>query len=154
VRIWDWRLKLVYVLVAYGLGWALAPALDLVDDHGLLSAAINLAVVLIGARIFRGDAESIGQPRAWWRMTSRPRLSRFLGGLSIAFAVLVVLALVLPILVGLPHDHIRPSNDPTSQIILIANLGAFGFLYLNSAVRLERMDLPERTRLSRVRKLR
>ncbi len=37
-----------------------------------LSALGLAAMVLVGVRLFRGDAEPVGAPRAWWRMTARP----------------------------------------------------------------------------------
>ncbi|KFF58889.1 hypothetical protein JF66_15190 [Cryobacterium sp. MLB-32] len=49
---------------AMALGWPTAAA---------LVAISVLAWVSLGARMFRGDNETLATPRAWWRMTARPR---------------------------------------------------------------------------------
>ena len=141
LRIWDWRIKLAYVVVAYALGWPLARVVSLViDDRGVVVNVFQIAAILFGARIFRGAGEPIDEPRAGWRMTSRPAMSRRFGKLAAAFAVLGVINIPLLYLAELvPRHYSRPPLTPWDGVevaISAAGLGVMAFLYLRSARRL------------------
>jgi hypothetical protein len=141
LRIWDWRIKLVYVVVVYALGWSLARVVSLVvDDRGFVVTVFHIAAILFGARIFRGAGEPIDEPRPGWRMTSRPTMSRRLGKLAAVFAALGVVSIPLLYLAELvPRHYARPPLTPWDGIegaISAAGLGVMAFLYLRSARRL------------------
>jgi hypothetical protein len=88
------------------------------------------AVLLLGARIFRGKGEPVGARRPWWQMTARQRLSRRLG---IFFAVLTALSVGV-LVFSFGHPLSRGSRPELILWILCAGVPCF--LYLNSAVRL------------------
>lgn len=146
LRIWDWRLKVVYVLIAYGSPWAINPLAALIHDPGILLSTFQLAAILFGARIFRGAGENVDAPRAPWRMTSRPTMSRRLGKLAIVFGALV--AVDIP---GLYLARLLPSTHPVRPLtpwdgiglgIAALQLAAIAFLYLRSAKRLGWREAP------------
>jgi hypothetical protein len=120
--------KFLYVL-AYVLTSML---IAMVGDGVLwqLSIALDLAVLLVGIRIFRGRDEPIPPRRAWWRASGRPTASFVIAGL-IAASTVVNLTLGL-------------SGDPDFSYTLAENIatlwfGAFGVaLYLNSGIQLRR----------------
>ena len=147
LRIWDWRLKLAYVIVTWGLGWVLVPIVRLTHDPGVLMSAYDVAIILFGARIFRGAGEQVDAPRASWRMTSRPTLSRRLGKVARVFAILI--AVDIPLLYlseSMPRAH-RPRPltpwDGISLGISALELAVIAFLYLRSARRLGWREAPK-----------
>ena len=146
LRIWDWRLKLLYIVLAYGLGWAVSPLTQLIHDTGVLQGIVNLAAILLGARIFRGSGEQIDAPRAWWRMTSRPTMSRRLGILATVFGALLVVDIPLLYLARLvPRTHpVRPLTpwDGIGLGIAALQLAVIAYLYLRSARRLGWREAP------------
>jgi hypothetical protein len=146
LRIWDWRLKLVYVLVAYGVGWTFAPLAVLIHDLGILVSVYQLAAILFGARIFRGSNEQVDPPRASWRMTSRPTLSRRLGILATVFGALGAVDIPLLYLARLvPSTHpVRPLTpwDGIGLGIAALQLAVIAYLYFRSARRLGWREAP------------
>ena len=101
---------------------------------GLVWVVISLlypfAILLLGARIFRGKGEPVGARRPWWQMTARQKLSRRLG---IFFAVLTALAVGVLVF---SFYHPRNVASRLEVILWIFYAGFPGFLYLNSALRL------------------
>jgi len=147
LRIWDWRIKLVYVVAVFALGWPLARVVSLVvDDRGVAVLVFHVAAILFGARIFRGPGEQIDEPRAGWRMTSRPTMSRRFGIVAAVFAALGVINIPLLYLVQLiPTRYARHPLTPWDGVqaaIAAVELGAIAFLYLRSARRLGWREAP------------
>jgi hypothetical protein len=143
LRIWDWRIKLVYVVAAYGAGWALVPVWSLLGVRGVFGTAFDIAAILLGARIFRGAGEQIDEPRPWWRMTSRPTMSRRFGILATVFGAL--LAVDIPLLYlapGVHHPRPRTAWDGIEVGIGAVEFGVIAFLYLRSARRLGWREAP------------
>jgi hypothetical protein len=139
LRISRWQFKALYVAGAYALGFILVRGLDALGVPELtttiITAVVDVAAVLYGARIFRVSGEPRDAPRAWWRMTGRRTLSSVLGILFAFFGGLWLLAAVL-LAFG-----IHPSWASTGQqfgLTLVFGLewGVLGFLYLNSMARL------------------
>ncbi|WP_022893064.1 hypothetical protein [Agromyces subbeticus] len=137
LRIVRWQFKLVYavgVLAAgFAFGWLIravgAPELVAVP----LTFVLDLAAVLLGARIFRGSGEAIEPPRAWWRMTARPPLSRNLGVILLVFLVMSVISVVF---------RLGASEVRDLEVVVTAEVAVFAALYLNSAIRLTRLGVP------------
>ena len=138
-RIVRWQYKLLYVIVAeaagFGitrLGYLLLPSQIAV----LIVLCVDVAIYLVGARIFRGTSEDLLTPRAWWRMTSKPTLSRRLGTL---FAVVAGIQLIGLALVAIPfpsRQHVvKPNYVGLAEAAI--ETAILAFLYLNSAVRLK-----------------
>jgi quinol-cytochrome oxidoreductase complex cytochrome b subunit len=132
MRIVKWQYKLLFAVAGYLL---VATLVWLIPVHGagaIIEADVfYVALVLAGARIFRGRSEDIRTPRAWWRMTSKRPLSK---GLGILFSVISALNTVAAI-----SNTILGRQSLTAAQFASAALYAFlAFLYVNSAVRLNR----------------
>ena len=145
IRIIRWELKLVYVVGVIVLSFLLGAVLDSVDEIVVVASrsVFEVAALLFGARVFRGRGEAVEPPRPWWRMTARPTLSRRLG---ILFAVLAAGSVVVLILTAVGVYESLPQT-PTSDLIAIyvtaaLENGGFAYVYLNSAVRLQRAGVP------------
>jgi hypothetical protein len=142
LRIVRWELKLAYVLGAFFVGFPASALLRLLNVPDILIGllvgwALNLAVLFLGARIFRGRGEPIQPPRPWWKMTARPRLSKRLG---IFFTIAGVWGLPLIVFdaIGVDPPGRGPIPDLFLSIDYVLFMGVLAFLYLNSAVRLKR----------------
>lgn len=148
IRITQWYLKLLYVVGAWLVGFptqSLLTALNAPAQVGsLLSPAITMASVLVGARLFRGRGEPVAPRRPWWKMTAGPLLSRVLG---IVFVLFLASTLFLVITATIGVDESVQSLgrmtilDAALSVVLSAVLA---FLYLNSAVRLAKLPAPIR----------
>jgi hypothetical protein len=145
LRIVRWQFKLSYALVAYLVAVAVAQVVSLAGGAlGALEAAENilfLLAFLYGARIFRGSDEALAAPRPWWKMTSKPTLSRRLG---ILFAFLTTLYLA-DITLGLsPDPRLNKAFGGPEQLgIAIQSLllyAVLAVLYINSGIRLKRLQ--------------
>lgn len=146
VRIVRWEFKALYVVGVILLGWVIAGLLRMSDlaEIGimLISAVIDFGVLLLGARIFRGRGEAVEPPRAWWRMTARPTLSRRLGILFVVVSLLNVAAIVFTATgVYAPVPELGGA-DVFVYSFGIVEYAVIAYLYLNSAVRLKRLGLP------------
>ncbi|MGO4784988.1 hypothetical protein [Cryobacterium sp. W22_MBD10_FK3] len=136
LRIRKKRWKIAYiVIIGVGLlaflNGAVVPRLF---SDPLSSVMANVFVVLVvfgGVRSFRGSDEPIEPPRAWWRMTSRPRAGFVLGALLILNLANSVFGVV------------SGSTDPQLTGVLSAVVDALlAFLYISSSIRLVR-DPPQ-----------
>ncbi|WP_448003622.1 hypothetical protein [Agromyces bauzanensis] len=140
LRIARWELKLLYVLGALLTVFLFGRAIRAIGVPDLAvsiaGSIIDVAAVLLGARIFRGRGEPIEPPRAWWRMTARPKLSRWLGG------TFLVLAISSPISAALATSADRAGVDIPITIIGSLEFAVLAGLYLNSAIRLRRLPVP------------
>ncbi|WP_139416578.1 hypothetical protein [Agromyces laixinhei] len=150
-RIVRWERKLLYIAVAWMVAIAIADlsrALGATEvAYELVNTLVNLAAFAFAVRVFRGQGEPVDPPRAWWRMTAWPALSRRLGILFAVLAAMGVLGLALPAAgVGqLPRAaSVALVIGGSVQMALLATL------YLNSAVRMARLGIakPERFRSS------
>ncbi len=139
-RITTWWGKLIYV---FGAWFVAVRALDvlfgLIGVGGLASSVLFLvydfAVLLIGARIFRGKREPVAPTRPWWQMTARQKLSNNLGSWLAVLTTLAVVGLVISFFTGL-----GPKLD---IVVLVVYVGVPAYLYLNSAARLQSVRKPE-----------
>ncbi|MFP3465987.1 hypothetical protein [Leifsonia sp. SIMBA_070] len=95
----------------------------------LIVAVLNVAYVIVGVRIFRGEGENRADPRPWWRATARPAAGFWIG------AFLVVLAFISG--VGAFSSKPEDAFIPALACLTYAALAAF---YLNSSIRLQGMD--------------
>jgi hypothetical protein len=146
VRIVRWELKLVFVVGAIVAGFAIAWLLRTLGAMEvsvlIITFFFDLAAILLGARVFRGRGEAIEPPRAWWRMTARPPLSRRLGILFVVQSALGAASLVLEatgVYAPLPP---LTGDDVVIYSSGILEGGAIAYLYLNSAARLKRLGVP------------
>ena len=147
VRIVRWELKAAYVVAAYLVGFAIASLLRAVELPdvvvGLVTAAVDLTAILLGARVFRGRGEAVEPPRRWWRMTARPTLSWVLGILFLALWIAGVLGVAFDTL-GVGGAAPMAADDLALTIVVMIEYGMIAALYLNSAVRLQRLGVPPR----------
>ncbi|GAA1751147.1 hypothetical protein [Agromyces humatus] len=143
LRIVRWELKLLYVAVAYGIGYPIRALLFAAGAApfvpSLVDATVTIGAFVLGARLFRGAGEAVAPKRPWWRMTAWPTLSKNLG---ILFAFMAVSFVFLAVrAVGAAQV---PTVDP---IIGALQFAVLAFLYLNSAVRLTRRGIAKPERL-------
>jgi membrane protease YdiL (CAAX protease family) len=146
VRIIRWQLKLVYVVAAIVIIFAITALLHALGVAEiavlLLGTVLDFAALFFGARVFRGRGEAIEPRRAWWRMTARPTLSRRLGILFVVLALVALVGLVLAAF-DLPQPGPTVPGGPRglAEILAILENSGFAVLYLNSAVRLKRLGV-------------
>jgi hypothetical protein len=140
VRIVRWPFKLLYVVGAYGILVVLVNLLALLRLPAvageLFSLVLDIAVVLYGARVFRGRNEDLEAPRELWRMTARRPLSKRLGVLFtiIAASELVGVLLGLLRLAGVDLGRFNFFSIGVMGIAFAtAEYGILAFLYLRSA---------------------
>ena len=97
LRIVRWELKTLYIVVAWIVGFVdrrrCSAPLGCADRRGRVGESPSRRSCRSPSRcaIFRGRDEPVEPPRAWWRMTAWPTLSRRLG---ILFAVLTAVGVV------------------------------------------------------------
>ena len=139
-RIVRWETKILYVVLAWIAGFVIGELLRSGDASSVLidvvASLVTLATFAVAVRIFRGRGEPVEPPRAWWRMTAWPTLSRRLGILFAGIAALSLLGLVL-VLVGV-------MDSPSGLGAWIGSLltyAVLAFLYLNSAARMKRLGI-------------
>jgi hypothetical protein len=117
-RIRRWWVKLLFVVVGMaaieGATLFLQNALEALPIIlGLVRGLLFVVLVAAGARIFRGPNEDQLTPRAWWRMSSGPRMSWFVAAVGLA-SILVNLAEVAVLFAT--YGHVRAADQ---------SLGAF-----------------------------
>lgn len=158
VRIVRWYWKLLYVAGAWLVGYAVNALLDALHAPGLVSALVNacvtLASIILGARLFRGRGEPVDPPRAWWRMTARPLLSRVLG-VTAAIVSASLVFLFISAALGVERSVRSLERLTLAEAAIGAVLGAvIAFLYLNSAIRQGKLPASDREpKLKRLAKL-
>ena len=142
-RITSWWGKLLYVFGAlFVAGRSLAWLFGLLGVPALvwvvIAVVFDLAILVIGARIFRGKGEPAAPPRPWWQMTARKKLSRRLGITFVVFTGWLVLWLVLTFVLGRSLHY--SIVEIVSDFVYVA---VPAFLYLNSAARLKPEPKPD-----------
>ena len=132
LRIRKTRWKIAYIAIGGVLFIILSIAIrPYMFPNPMYAVVANVLTVLLyfgGVRSFRGAGEPIEPPRAWWRMTSRPRAGFVVGSLLIlSFANGVFMAA-------------SGSRDLTFTFVLGALVDAsLSFLYFRSSIRLRRV---------------
>jgi hypothetical protein len=106
LRIVKAEYKVLYVVVACGIAFAIASGLIAIGLPRAIEVpialAMNLCVFLYGARVFRGPNEIVEPPRPWWRMTAGKGLSFLLGFLFSLMSLVFTVTLVTYV-VGIPE---------------------------------------------------
>ncbi|NUT57362.1 MAG: hypothetical protein HOQ00_00740 [Agromyces sp.] len=145
LRIVRWELKLAYVVGALVVSFALSAVLRGVGLPALVVAlvgvGVDLAAILLGARIFRGRGEPIGPPRERWRMTARPRLSTVLGIVFLVASIWLALGFVFEFL-GVYGSVPMQWNVIAAGVATIIEFAVIGALYLRSGARLRSLGVP------------
>jgi hypothetical protein len=144
MRIVKWQYKLLYVALGLMIGAILLRVLPVQGDNALVAGSVfDLALFVVGARIFRGESEDIRAPRSWWRITNKRALSLRLGVLFSVLAALYLVTTVLDVLQVRIGTAFHGTLDQAPGQVNGAALGlVLAFLYLNCAVRLNRMPTP------------
>ncbi|QIZ98483.1 MULTISPECIES: hypothetical protein [unclassified Leifsonia] len=106
----------------------------------VFSTVADLALYLVGARIFRGADELRDPPRPWWRMTARAKLSRRLG---ILFGFLTVMT-SLSLFVG-NSRHPLTETATASAVAGAIEFLVLTVLYVTSGRRLKRLETQQPT---------
>jgi hypothetical protein len=135
VNVWA---RVFYVFAAYVALWLVDWALLAVfPDKAavVLSWVASLAAVAFGARVFRGAGESVEPPRAWWRMTARPR-----AGFVIAAAHFLLLGVAAMQASGKNGGGVLALE----AIVNFVGFSVLGAAYLHSSIRLLREPIPPR----------
>lgn len=144
LRIVRWELKTLYIVVAWIVGFVVA---ELLRTLGAPVVVVELANILttfapfaLAVRIFRGRDEPVEPPRAWWRMTAWPALSRRLG---ILFAVLAAFGVLVLLLAAAGVAVYQPTADGGVATLVsgCVQFAVLAFLYLNSAIRMSRLGI-------------
>lgn len=121
----DWS-KFLYVFCAVGLMAFAVAGVGILIGEGAAPVAAGVLLLLwvtIAVRIFRGENEPVVPPRAWWRMTARPRAGFVVAAVFGAQAVTLLLA------------ALRGERDGLVVAVVYVVLAT---LFLNSALRLRR----------------
>jgi hypothetical protein len=117
--------KIAFVSGAVAAGTLLAILVTFgIDENAgnLVAAVFSVCAVVAGCRVFRGESEDAGQPRSWWRMTSKPSAGWILCALFALSAASSVLTIGQSPVVG----------------VSVATDAAIALGYANSSVRLRR----------------
>ncbi|SIN68796.1 hypothetical protein [Agromyces cerinus] len=143
-RIVRWELKVLYIVVAWIVAYAFTDLLRALGTPAValevVNTLVNLAAFAFAVRIFRGQDEPIDPPRAWWRMTAWPTLSRRLGILFAVFAASGLIFIVLEV-AGVDVGTAAVPYGVTGSITMTLQFALLAFLYLNSAVRMARLGI-------------
>ena len=140
LRIRKTRWKIAYIAVCLAVLALNSAALSHTFTNPIFAVTTEMLYLLLvfgGVRSFRGADEPMKPPRAWWRMTSRPRAG-FVIGSSLALTV---------------ANDIFSVATGTSESLFTTVLSAIvdaslAFLYFRSSVRLHReppQTVPQRT---------
>ncbi|SFR71917.1 hypothetical protein SAMN05428970_1269 [Agromyces sp. CF514] len=144
LRIVRWEFKVLYIAVAWIVGFVIVNALVAIDTPPLVVNLVNLVTLAgafaLGVRIFRGQGEPVDPPRPWWRMTAWPTLSRRLGILFIVVAALGVFSVAIA-LADVPSPRLEGMPALGTRVGGTLESAALAVLYLHSASRMKRLGI-------------
>jgi hypothetical protein len=87
IRLRKTRWKVAYILIGVislaAIEIVIQPLMISNPMSAVVAKSLTVLLYLGGARSFRGLGEPIEPPRAWWRMTSRPRAGYIIGSLLV-----------------------------------------------------------------------
>ena len=131
LRLRKTRWKIAYIAVGVGLSAVIngvvVPGLLGEPSTAVASNVFFALFVFGGVRSFRGSDEPVKPPRAWLRMTARPRAGFVLGGLCVLFFISSIFSVAFS------------ASDPASAGVDDALVNALlAFLYIRSSIRLHR----------------
>ncbi|TFB84112.1 hypothetical protein E3O44_16670 [Cryobacterium algoricola] len=136
IRLRKTRWKVAYILVGVialaAIEIAIQPLMILNPMSAVVANSLTVLLYFGGVRSFRGVGEPIEPPRAWWRMTSRPRAGYIIGSL-------LVLSSANGVLVAMTG----PPELILNVAISVAVDASLAFLYFRSSTRLRKA--PPRT---------
>jgi hypothetical protein len=126
--------KIVYgVFGLIGTTLLAVPAALLAGGAGTAVAALLvLALIGVGARLFRGAGEPVEPPRAWWRFTAAPTAGFAIAGV---FAIQALATVVSAWFAGIAgsRDAPEPSGTGAAAGVVAAVIAV---AYLHSSLRL------------------
>jgi hypothetical protein len=130
LRIRKKRWKIAYIVIGVGLlavlNGAVVPRLFSETVSAVMANVFFALFVFGGVRSFRGSDEPMA-PRAWWRMTSRPRAGFVLGALLVLNTANSVFGVVS-----------GTTNPPLAGVLSTVVDALLAFLYISSSIRLLR----------------
>jgi len=136
-RISAWYFKLSFIAVGLVFANGIIRLVGLLQPGHvvplLLGLVIDAALLWTGTRVFRGTNENYLAPRAWWRMTSKPKLSRRLGVLWVVLGAFDLLDVLIQPFLTRPRSGMVPE-----MIVGTVEFAGLAYLYLNSAARQKR----------------
>lgn len=137
LRIVRWQVKLLYIVAASLVTWPFTLVARATGSGefpiAVVVSAFDIAAILFGARIFRGNGEPLEPFRPWWKMTARRPLSVVLGIFSLIFLVTGT-AMLAAAAIGVESAvaELTTRGIATSIVNTLFWL-PISFLYLNSA---------------------
>ena len=144
LRIVRWELKTLYIVVAWIVGFVVGELLRNLGSPVIVVEFANALTTFVpfalAVRIFRGRDEPVVPPRAWWRMTAWPALSRRLGVLFTVLSVFGVLGFMLAA-AGVAEYQPVVDGGVATLVSGCVQFAVLAFLYLNSAIRMSRLGI-------------
>ena len=132
-RLRPWPVKLAYIVAAGAAVYLIAIIPVGPGGAGILRSAFAFALVLLGARLFRGVGEEIDPPRSWWRMTAVVPSGVVLGSLLALVAIVSGTGYIGLTLSTLAHKDVVDLPALLVNTVLAAILA---YLYYGSSRRL------------------
>jgi hypothetical protein len=105
-RFRPWPLKLAFVVASCALVYLVAGIPVGPGGGGILRSTLAFALVLAGARVFRGAGEELAAPRPWWRMTAGVPSGVVLGSLCSLIALVSAAGYIGLTTVTLAHKDV------------------------------------------------
>jgi hypothetical protein len=143
VRIVKVEYKVLYVVVACVVAFAIASGLIAIGLPRLIEVpiglAMNLCIFLYGARVFRGPNELVEPARPWWKMTAEGRLSFLLGLLFALLAILFAGVIAAGIVEAVIAAKLGQASLSYSELYFESNgpiflyFATLAFLYVSSS---------------------
>jgi hypothetical protein len=142
IRLVRWPYRLAYVVIGwFVLRWAVGRAFAATSADNVVREVVlgllGVAVIGVGARIFRGAGEPVEPARARWRATSRSTLSFVLGGLFVATDLFGIPGIAYAISIG------EGAEWYVAEALAFLFAILYAWFYLRSGVRLRRQELAE-----------
>ena len=132
-RLRPWPVKLAYIIASCALVYLIAIIPVGPGGAGILRSTLAFALVLLGARLFRGAGEELAPPRQWWRMTAGTPAGVVLGSLLALVAIVSGTGYVGLTLSTLAH---RDVVDLPALLVNTLLAAILAYLYYGSSRRL------------------